>query len=118
MSSMDLWKGTVIQVTNDGMGTAPPELRRKLIGVYLRMLEENGYQPAVIAFYAEGVRLLAEESGITETLRALEKRGTHVIGCQTCLDYLGLREQVRVGVVGGMHDIIEAQRLAAKVVTL
>ncbi len=112
------WTGTVIQISNDGMGTAPTELRRKLIRIYLRLLLENGYLPSVITFYAEGVRLVVEGSDLLETLAALEAKGVHLIACQTCLKYYGLADQVRVGVVGGMHDIIEAQRVAAKVVTL
>jgi len=38
--------------------------------------------------------------------------------CSTCLNYFNLVDQVQVGIVGGMPDIIEAQRKAAKVITL
>jgi len=41
-----------------------------------------------------------------------------LIICKTCLDYYGLVDKVRVGIVGGMGDIIAAQALANKVITL
>jgi hypothetical protein len=34
------------------------------------------------------------------------------------LNHFGLAEEVRVGIVGGMHDIFEVQRRAQKVITL
>jgi hypothetical protein len=34
------------------------------------------------------------------------------------LAYYNLTEKVQVGIVGGMTDIIEAQRLASKVISL
>lgn len=51
-------------------------------------------------------------------LQALEARGVHVISCLTCLDYYGLVEQLAVGIIGGMPDIIAAQWGAQKVITL
>ncbi|MGE5378982.1 MAG: DsrE family protein [Bacteroidota bacterium] len=41
-----------------------------------------------------------------------------LICCSTCLDYFGLSEKVKVGIVGGMGDIIEAQAKAEKVITI
>ena len=48
----------------------------------------------------------------------LEAKGVHLVICSTCLNYFGLEDQVEVGVVGGMTDIIEAQWRADKVITL
>jgi hypothetical protein len=38
--------------------------------------------------------------------------------CSTCLNYFNLADQVQVGIVGGMTDILEAQRRAEKVISL
>ena len=42
--------------------------------------------------------------------------GVKVMTCGTCLDFYGLKEKLRVGVVSNMYDIAEAQLTAAKVV--
>ncbi|GAB4399698.1 MAG: hypothetical protein OHK0052_23270 [Anaerolineales bacterium] len=74
--------------------------------------------PKAIGFYTEGVRLCVTGSPVLEELRALEAKGVRLILCSTCLNFYGLSEQVAVGIVGGMTDIIEAQFLADKVIVL
>ncbi|HEY4691832.1 MAG TPA: DsrE family protein, partial [Bellilinea sp.] len=64
------------------------------------------------------VKLAVAGSPVLETLMSLEAKGVHLILCSTCLNYFNLADQVQVGIVGGMPDIIEAQRKAAKVITL
>ena len=51
-------------------------------------------------------------------LGALEARGVHLVICKTCLDFFGLNDKVRVGIVGGMPDIITAMWEADTVVTV
>lgn len=112
-------KNSVILVTRYGMGDAPEELRLKLIGSYLPLMNSTDtLLPNAICFYADGVKLAVEGSPALESLRALEARGVRLILCGTCLNWFGLTDRLRVGIVGGMTDIIEAQRLADKVITL
>ena len=109
---------TVILITRKGMGEAHPDLQIKLIQTYFRLLDESDLLPAVICFYAEGIELVVEGSPVLESLRSLESKGVRLIICNTCLNFYGLTDQVAVGIKGGMTDIIEAQRRAAKVITL
>ena len=62
-----------------------------------------------------GVKLACEGSAVVESLRALEKKGTRLILCRTCLDYFGLMDKVAVGSVGKMTDIVAAMEAATKV---
>ncbi len=109
---------TVLLINRNGMGEADPELKIKLIQTYFRLIDEADTLPAVICFYAEGVHLVVNGSSVLESLRSLEAKGVRIIICNTCLKYYNLNDQVVVGITGGMPDIIEAQRRAAKVVTL
>ena len=109
---------TVLLITRNGMGDAAPELQQKLISTYFKLIDENQVLPAAVCFYAQGVFLVVEGSPVLEPLQSLEAKGVRLILCSTCLDFYGLTEKVRVGIVGGMTDIIEAQRRAAKVITL
>ena len=113
-------KDTVILVTRRGMGTAPgaTELPVKLIGKYFSLLLEGGDLPAAICFYTDGVRLTVAGSPVLDSLQALEARGVRLIICSTCLETFGLSDQVRVGIVGGMGDIMEAQFKAGKVISI
>lgn len=109
---------TVILITRNGMGDAEPALQQKLITTYFKLLDENNILPAVICFYANGVKLVVEGSPVLDSLKSLETKGVRLVLCSTCLDFYGLADKVQVGIVGGMTDIIEAQRLAGKVISL
>ncbi len=109
---------SIILITRDGMGSADAALQHKLLDTYLRLLLENGSLPSAICFYTDGVKLVVEGSPFLERLSQIEQRGVRLIICSTCLNYFGLTEKVRVGIVGGMPDILQAQIAAGKVITL
>lgn len=112
-------KETVILCTKFGMGqTDLPELGSKLIQKYFSLLLEGNEVPAIVCFYTDGVKLVTTNSPILEQLKQLEEKGTRLIVCSTCLDMMGLVDQIQVGIVGGMTDIIEAQIRAEKVITI
>jgi len=93
---------TLILITREGMGHGNPELQKDLIKKYLRLVHENDTAPGAIGFYTEGVRLVCEGSPVLTELEMLERAGTHLIICPTCIKYYGLEDRVRVGIVGGM----------------
>jgi len=111
-------RDTVILVTNYGMGKGPEDLQLTLMGKYLELLALQDDLPAAICFYTEGVRLVTDGSPVIEKLRTLEGKGVRLIVCSTCLNYFGLAEKIKIGIVGGMGDIITAQWSAGKVITL
>jgi predicted peroxiredoxin len=109
---------TVILITHNGLGKAELELGHKLISTYLQLLAENGLLPNAIGFYTEGVKLVVRGSPVIEPLRSLQDKGVRLMVCNTCLKFYNLVDQVEIGIVGGMTDIIEAQWQADKVITL
>ena len=118
MAALDQMADQVILITGAGMGRGDPQLQERLLRTYLRLLLENDLLPAAICFYTDGVKLVVSGSPVIEEIRQLEAKGVRMVVCNTCLRYFDLGDQVEVGIVGGMTDIIEAQRRAAKVITL
>lgn len=118
MSDTAVTLDTVILVTRAGMGSGEPALQQKLLLTYLRLLNEGNTLPAVICFYGDGVKMAVEGAPALEALQTLEQRGVRLISCLTCLDYFGLTERLRVGIIGGMPDIIAAQWAAQKVISI
>jgi hypothetical protein len=108
---------TMVLFTRFGMGDAPADLRLKLTGTFLNLLGKDT-PPGVIAFYDDGVKLACDSSPVLDQLRALSDKGTRLVTCQTCLDYFSLRESVRVGIIGGMGDIVAAMNAADKVISV
>jgi len=117
MSSLS--KKTVFVFASYGMGqTDNAELKIKLAGKFLALIADADPLPAQICFYTDGVKLCANGSPVLDELRALAAKGVELVLCSTCLDTFGLRNQVAVGVVGGMGDIITALMNADNVITL
>jgi hypothetical protein len=109
---------TVLLITRNGMGDAEPALQHKLIATYFKLLDDNDIRPAAICFYANGVHLVVDGSPVLDSLKSLEMKGVRLILCSTCLNYYHLTDRVQAGIVGGMTDILEAQRQAGKVISL
>ncbi len=102
-------KNIVVVFKNNGMGVTDEQpLRDKLTKTFLYLYLESADLPRVICFYTEGVRLACEGSPVLEELTQLEAKGVRLILCQTCLNYFGLQGKVKVGIVGGMGDILTA----------
>lgn len=111
-------ESVVLLITNNGLGHAEEALRHKMMGIFLRTLAAFPEPPEKILFYTEGVKLVIEGSPVVAELSGLERGGTELIACGTCLDYYGLKDKVVVGRVGGMADIVKAMMEAEKVLTL
>lgn len=107
-----------VVINNNGMGHADRELAHKLVQTYLNLLDLEDRLPAAICFYAAGVKLVVDGSPVLEELASLAAKGVDLIACGTCLNWYQLADQVRVGRVGSMKDIVARQWEAAKVVTL
>jgi hypothetical protein len=59
-----------------------------------------------------------EGSPVLGELEALQAKDVELVICSTCIDTFGLRDRVRVGVIGGMPDIITAIAGADNAITL
>ena len=99
---------TVLLFTRNGMGQGPQGLQLALAGKYLALTLESGEIPGKILFYTEAVKLACQGSPVLEALAKLEALGCELVLCKTCLDTYDLSGEVRVGIVGGMADILEA----------
>lgn len=111
-------RNTVLLFSRFGLGHAPEELQTRLAGKYLSLTLESGELPARIIFYTEGVKLACEGSPVLEQLNMLESKGVELVLCSTCLEFLGIADKVRVGIVGGMTDILQTLQDAPKVISL
>jgi hypothetical protein len=104
--------------TRYGLGEAPEDLALKVVGNFLGLLRQSDELPAALLFYTNGVKLACEGSPVLDALRSFEAAGVHLTICRTCLEHFGLKDKVRVGVVGGMPDILDTMERVDKVVTV
>ena len=112
-------QSTVFVFPSYGMGqTADQDLKLRLAQKFLALVAQADPLPRQLCFYTDGVKLCVKGSPVLAELEALQSKGVELVLCSTCLDTLGLADQVAAGVVGGMGDIITAMLNADNTVTL
>ena len=109
---------TLLIVTREGMGSAPEELQTVLVINFFRNLVNENKTPAVIFFYADGVKLNVKGSLIEDSLEKLEERGSKILTCTTCLNFFKLKDQLAFGSAAGMNDLVGEIDKAAKVISI
>lgn len=106
----------VAVVSADHMGEGNDELGRALIKGFLFAMTMQEELPSTILFYNGGAHLTCQGSDSLEDLKSLQERGVEILTCGTCLDFYGLKDQLAVGGVTNMYDIVERQMKADLVI--
>ena len=111
--------GYAVFVGKDHVGEGDPQLGYNLMKMALYTLAQGEQAPASLLFMNSGVKLVAgDEQQIIDSVNALIEKGTEVLVCGTCLDFYGIKDQLKVGDVSNMYDILGRMHEAAKVITL
>lgn len=105
----------VVYINSNLMGVGEEALGTILIRSFLKTLLDLKPIPSKLIFVNAGVWLTTEGSEVLDSLKALSEKGVEILSCGTCLDFYGLKEKLRVGVISNMYDIaqslLEADRL-------
>jgi selenium metabolism protein YedF len=105
----------VVYISSNFMGVGEEALGAILMGSFLKTLLDLKPIPSKLIFVNSGVRLTTEGSEVLESIKALSDKGVEILSCGTCLDFYGLKEKLRVGIISNMYDIaqslLEADRL-------
>lgn len=108
----------LVMIGSDKIGNGDDELGEKLMVSFLKTLKEMGSDLWRLVFVNNGVKLTIDQSLVLEDLKHLEKTGTHILVCGTCLTHFNLLEQKKVGQTTNMLDIVTSMQLADRVINL
>lgn len=108
---------TVYLITSNVFGNGSEDLGETLMISFFNSLLEKP-APRVIMLVNSGVRLAIQQSRVLEQLNRLVERGTVVISCGTCLDYYKIKDQLALGRVTNMLEILDNLTGEGKVITL
>ena len=98
----------VVYINSNVLGVGEEALGAILMRAFLKVLLDLKPIPSKLIFINSGVHLTSEGSEILETLQALSGKGVDILSCGTCLDFYGLKEKLKVGVVSNMYDIAQS----------
>jgi selenium metabolism protein YedF len=110
--------GDAVFITSDCLGTGDERLGEILMKAFLNTLWDTEPKPGKMIFINSGVRLTTEGSEVLDTLRLLEKDGVQIFSCGTCLEYYKLKDDLRVGQVTNMYEIVHSLMDARKVIKI
>ena len=96
--------GMVVVLSADMMGTGDDALTKQDV------------LPETVLCYNRGAYLSCKGSESFEDLKALEAEGVSIMTCGTCLDYYGLKDELGVGSVTNMYEIVEVMEKAVTVI--
>lgn len=104
----------------NSIGTNEGELGHNLAKMSIFTLSESEAVPSYMLFMNEGVKLVAGDIDpqIADNLNALIEKGTKVLVCGTCLNFYNIKDELKVGTVSNMYDILGAMQSVGKVITL
>lgn len=103
--------------TSNTFGNGAEDLGETLMISFFNSLQEKP-APRMIMLVNAGVRLAIQQSRVLEQINKLVERGTEVLACGTCLDYYKLKEQLAVGRVTNMLEILDNLTGEDKVITI
>jgi len=97
----------VVAVSSDKMGEGDPQLGAILMKGFLNALIEQPVLPTHLLFYNAGVKLTTVDSGVSNSLLALQDSGVEILVCGTCIDFYDIKAKMAVGRISNMFALTE-----------
>jgi selenium metabolism protein YedF len=105
-------------ITSNSIGEGNDKLGSILVSSFFPTLIDTGLRLHRIVFLNSGVELVTKNPAVTDSLRLLEKEGTEILICGTCLDFFNLKDKVKVGKISNMFEIVSTLLTSDKVITI
>lgn len=97
----------IVCVKHDKLGEGDDELGKILMNGFFNTLPNVDELPSAVVFVNGGIFLALNGSPVIDALKALEEKGVEIMICGTCLDYFKKMDEIAVGQVSNMLDILE-----------
>lgn len=97
----------VVLVKSSLFGEGDSKLGNILMKSFLVSLLESDKKVKALIFMNSGVELTTRNLEAVEVLRSFDKKGTVIYSCGTCLDFYGLKEELKIGLITNMYSSVE-----------
>jgi selenium metabolism protein YedF len=105
----------VVALQRDHLGDGDNELGKILIKALINTLPDNNTLPKTVVFLNSGIFLALKDSPVLDALKVLEEVGVELLICGTCLDFYKKNEDLALGKVSNMYEILERLSTAGNV---
>ena len=100
--------GRVLIIKNEFLGDGNDELGKVLMKGFLYTVTETKPYPEKVVLLNSAIKLSTINEETVVHLKKLEEAGTKIYSCGTCLNYYDLADQLKVGVIGNMYDVVDS----------
>ena len=111
-------EGLAVLITGKTLGRNDEELGEILMKGFLGTLAQLDVPPKILALMNEGVKLALFDSSACDHLKNLERKGTNILVCGTCVNHFGITDSVGAGVISNMFEIVESLNKAGKILSV
>lgn len=97
----------VVLIKSSLFGEGDPKLGNILMKSFLVSLLEGDKKVKSLIFMNSGVELTTRNLEIIEVLKVFEEKGSVIYSCGTCLDFYGLKDDLKIGLITNMYSSVE-----------
>jgi selenium metabolism protein YedF len=94
-------------IGSDKLGKGSDDLGRILMKSFIYTISEKTPYPEFMVFLNSGVKLTVKGSDSIDDLTKLEEGGVKIVSCGTCLNFFEITNDLEVGSVSNMYDIVD-----------
>jgi selenium metabolism protein YedF len=106
-SSFERKKKMGFVIGSDKLGNGSDDLGRMLMKSFIYTVSERTPYPEFIVFLNSGVKLTVKGSDSLDDLKKLEEGGVKIVSCGTCLNFFEITNDLEVGSISNMYDIVD-----------
>lgn len=99
--------GATVLLSSDRLGRGSDELGAMLMHSFLYALTQVGRRPRRLILMNHGVRLATVDAEALPRLQQLVDAGVELLVCGTCLDFLKVKGELKLGTISNMYSIAE-----------
>ncbi len=117
-SSSDSESNFTIFCKSENFGTGEEKLSKTLMKSFFYSLTELDQKPKHLIFMNSGIKLTLGDSPIIDILTELEKEGSTILVCGTCLDYYDASAALKVGEITNMYTATEILSRTTRIINI
>ena len=105
-------------ILSEELGKGEAELGKILMKGFLYTITQTAPLPKKILLLNSAVKQSTINSETVEHLKSMEEQGVEIFSCGTCLNFYNLADDLKVGQIGNMYDVVEGLNKSKNVVTI
>ena len=108
--------GIIVAISSQHMGHGDEALGKLLMKGFIFAVSQLETLPAAIIFYNSGVYHVLKNSDSLKDLQSMEAHGVQILSCGTCLNHYNALDDLDVGEVTDMYNIVNMMQQAGRII--